>query len=96
LNGQEGEDIRGTEYYNEGNSNNKIKHHPIMSKIANFIVAVEKKCNTVKVMSSKKKMVLDSKVCMDSWSINEVNRIPVIRYLPLRVTPIFSNKKRTR
>jgi hypothetical protein len=35
-------------------------------------VAVEKKCNTVKVMSSKKKLVLDSKVCMESWSINEV------------------------
>jgi D-ribose pyranose/furanose isomerase RbsD len=75
LNGQEGEDIR-TDYmindkWNEGN-NEKMKHHPIMSKLANFIVAVEKKCNTVKVMSSKKKMVLDSKVCMDSWSINEV------------------------
>jgi hypothetical protein len=72
LNGQEGEDIRGTDYYNEGDNNNKMKHHPIMSKLANFIVAVEKKCNTVKIMSSKKKMILDSKVCMDSWSINEV------------------------
>jgi hypothetical protein len=69
LNRQEGEDIRETEHFNEGNNNNKLKHHPIMSKIANFIVAVEKKCNTVKVMSSKKEMVLDSKVCMVSWSI---------------------------
>jgi hypothetical protein len=57
LNGQEGEDIKETDYYNEGNNNNKMKHHPIMSKLANFIVAVEKKCNTVKVMSSKKKMI---------------------------------------
>jgi hypothetical protein len=24
--------------------------------------------------------------------LNPVNRIPVIRYLPLRVTPIFANK----
>ena len=47
-------------------------HHPIMSKIANLIVAVEKKCKTVKVMSSKKMMILDSKSCMDSWSINGV------------------------
>lgn len=76
LNGQEGEDIRRTDYFQstgpqEGN-NTKMKHHPIMSKIANFMVAVEKKCNTVKVMSSKKKMVLDPKACMDSWSINGV------------------------
>jgi hypothetical protein len=70
LNGQEGEDIQRTNYSNEGN-NAKMKHHPIMSKLANFIVAVEKKCTTVKIMSSKKKMVLYSKVCMDSWSTNE-------------------------
>jgi hypothetical protein len=36
LNGQEGEDIRGTAYYNEGDNNNKMKHHPIMSKLAQF------------------------------------------------------------
>jgi hypothetical protein len=71
LSGQDGDDI-GAPDQKEGNNNNKMKHHPIMSKIANFLVAVEKKCNTVKEMSSKKKMVLDSKVCMDSWSINEV------------------------
>jgi len=72
LNGQDGEDIREIEQIHEGNNDSKMKHHPIMSKLANFIVAVEKKCNTVKVMSSKKMMVLDSKLCMDSWSINEV------------------------
>jgi hypothetical protein len=72
LNGQDGEDIRETEHIHEGNNDSKMKHHPIMSKLANFIVAVDKKCNTVKVMSSKKKLILDSKVCMDSWSINEV------------------------
>jgi len=43
-----------------------------MSKIAKFMIAIEKKCNTVKIMSSKKQMVLDSKACIDSWSINEV------------------------
>jgi hypothetical protein len=37
LNGQEGEDIRGTEYSNEGNNKNKMKHHPIMSKLANSL-----------------------------------------------------------
>jgi hypothetical protein len=51
-----------------------MKHHPIMSKIAKFMLAVEKKCNTVRIMSSKKKMVLDSKACIDSWSINEVKK----------------------
>jgi hypothetical protein len=75
LIGQEGEDIRGTDYVKEGNNDNKMKHHPIMSKIAHLIVAIEKDCNTVKIMSSKKQMVLDSKVCMDSWSINEVKEM---------------------
>jgi hypothetical protein len=28
--------------------------------------------DTVKIMSSKKQTVLDSKACIDSWSINEV------------------------
>jgi hypothetical protein len=65
LNGQEEQDVRSTDY-------KKTKHHPIMSKIAKFMIAIEKKCNTVKVMSSKKKMVPDSKVCMNSWSSNEV------------------------
>jgi hypothetical protein len=51
-------------------SNKPINHHPIMSKITNFIAAAEKKCKTVKVMSSKNKMILDTKMCMDSWSIN--------------------------
>jgi hypothetical protein len=74
LIGQEGEDIRRTDYFQctgpkEGN-NMPMKHHPIMSKIANFLASVEKKCPTVKVMSSKKKMVLDVKACTDSWSIN--------------------------
>jgi hypothetical protein len=73
LDEQEGEDIRAPDQLQEGNNiDNNMKHHPIMSKIANFIVAVKKKCNTVKVMSSKKQMVLDSKACIDSWSINEV------------------------
>jgi hypothetical protein len=71
LKGQDGEDIQGTDYFKEEN-NTKMKHHPIMSKLANLIVAIEKNCNTVKVMSSKNRMVLDSKVCMDSWSINDV------------------------
>jgi hypothetical protein len=71
LKGQDGDDIR-TPDQKEGNNDTKMKHHPIMSKIANFIVAVKKKCNTVKIMSSKKKMVLDTKVCMNSWSINEL------------------------
>jgi hypothetical protein len=73
LSGQEGDNIRATDT-KEGD-NNKMKDHPIMSKIANYIVAVENKCNTVKVMSSKKKIVLDSKAYMDSWSINEVNHV---------------------
>jgi hypothetical protein len=46
--------------------------HPIMSKIAKFMIAIEKKCNTVKIMSLKKQMVLDSNACIDSWSINKV------------------------
>jgi hypothetical protein len=58
-----------------GNNDNKMKHHPIMSKIAIFMLAVEKKCNTVKIMSSKKKMVEDLKACIDSWSINEVKTL---------------------
>jgi len=52
-------------------SNKPMNHHPIMSKIANFVAATEKKCKTVRVMSSKNKLVLDTKVCMDSWSINK-------------------------
>jgi hypothetical protein len=52
-------------------SNKPMNHHPIMSKIANFVAAAENKCKTVNVMSSKNKMVLDTKVCMDSWSINK-------------------------
>jgi hypothetical protein len=72
LEGQDGEDIKGPDQLQDGNNDNKMKHHPIMSKIAKFMLAVEKKCNTVKVMSSKKHMVLDSKACIDSWSINEV------------------------
>jgi hypothetical protein len=72
LEGQDGKDIKDTDQRYEGNNDNKMKHHPIMSKIAKFMIAVEKKCNTVKIMSSKKQMVLDSKACIDSWSINEV------------------------
>jgi hypothetical protein len=53
LIGQEGEDIRRTDDFKEEN-NTKMKHHPIMSKIAYLIVAIEKNCNTVKIMSSKK------------------------------------------
>jgi hypothetical protein len=52
-------------------SNKPMNHHPIMSKIANFVAATEKRCKTVRVMSSKNKLVLDTKVCMDSWSINK-------------------------
>jgi hypothetical protein len=40
LSGQDGDHIRAPDR-KEG-TNNKMKHHPIMSKIANFIVAVEK------------------------------------------------------
>jgi chorismate mutase len=52
-------------------SNKPMKHHPIMTPIAKFINSIEKKCKHVKVMSSKNKMVLDPKVCIDSWSINK-------------------------
>jgi hypothetical protein len=74
LDGQDGDDIRAPDVLqNENNNNdNRMKHHPIMSKIAKFMIAVEKKCNTVKIMISKKQMVLDSKACIGSWSINEV------------------------
>jgi hypothetical protein len=73
LDGQDGEDIKAPDQNEE--DNNKIKHHPIMSKIAKFMLAVEKKWNTVKIMSSKKKMVLDSKAWVDGWSINEVKTL---------------------
>jgi hypothetical protein len=53
-------------------SNIPMNHHSIMSKIANFVAAAEKKCKTVRVMSSKNKMVLDTRVCMYS-SINKFN-----------------------
>jgi hypothetical protein len=71
LGGEDGDEFRAQDQ-KEGNNDNKMKHHPIMSKIAKFMLAVKKKCNTVKIMSSKKQMVLDSKACIDSWSINEV------------------------
>jgi hypothetical protein len=76
LEGQAGEDIKALDQLHEGNNNNdnKMKHYSIMSKIAKFMIAVEKKCNTVKIMSSKKQMILDSKACIDSWSINEVKK----------------------
>jgi hypothetical protein len=54
LEGQDGEDIKAPDQLHEGNNNSKMKHHPIMSKIAKFMIAVEKKCNTVNIMSSKK------------------------------------------
>jgi hypothetical protein len=49
LKGQDGEDIRMTDYFQctdprEGN-NMPMKHHPIMSKIANFIAAGQMKRN---------------------------------------------------
>jgi hypothetical protein len=50
LSGQDGDNIWATDPQEE-NNNSKIKHHPILSKLANFIVAVKKKCNTAKVMS---------------------------------------------
>jgi hypothetical protein len=55
LDGQNGYNIRAPDVlHNENNNNdNKMKHHPIMSKIAKFMIAVEKKCNTVNIMSSK-------------------------------------------
>jgi hypothetical protein len=58
LDGQDGEDIRSPDQ-KEGNNDNKMKYHTIMSKIAKFMLAVEKKCNTVELISSKKQMVLD-------------------------------------
>jgi hypothetical protein len=69
LGGEDGDDIRAPDQ-KEGNSDNKMKHHPIMSKIAKFMLAVEKNCNTVNIMSSKKQMVLDSKACIDNSNIN--------------------------
>ena len=54
----------------EEESYKPMKHHPIMSKLANFVAAAQSKCKTVKFMSSRNKLVLDTKVCMDSWSIN--------------------------
>jgi hypothetical protein len=50
LGGEDGDDIRAPDQ-KEGNNDNKMKHHPIMSKIAKFMLAVEKKCDTVKIMS---------------------------------------------
>jgi hypothetical protein len=66
--GDDGDDIRSPEK-KEGNDN-KMKHHPVMSKIAKFMIAIEKKCNNVNIMSTKKLMILDSKACIDSWSFN--------------------------
>jgi hypothetical protein len=40
LDGQDGEDIRAPDQLQ--NNDNKMKHHPIMSKIAKFMLAVEK------------------------------------------------------
>jgi SOS-response transcriptional repressor LexA len=76
LEGQDGKDIKAPDQLHEGNNNNdnKMKHHPIMSKIAKFMLAIKKKCETEKIMSSKKQMVLDAKACIDSWSINEVKK----------------------
>jgi hypothetical protein len=48
-----------------------MKHHPIMLKLAKFVAATQKKCKTVKIMSSRNRLVLDTKVCIDSWSINQ-------------------------
>jgi hypothetical protein len=53
LVGDYGDDIRSPEQ-KEGNDN-KMKHHPIMSKIAKFMIAIEKKCNTVKIIAIEKK-----------------------------------------
>jgi hypothetical protein len=72
LDGQDGDAIRAPDQLHEGNNDSKMKHHPIMSKIAKFMLAVEKKCNTVKIMSLMKQVVLDLKAYIDSWSINEV------------------------
>jgi hypothetical protein len=47
LEGQDGEDIKDTEQQFKGDNGNKMKHHPIMSKIAKFMIAIKKKCNTV-------------------------------------------------
>jgi hypothetical protein len=52
LGGDDGDDIRSLDQI-EGKNDDKMKHHPIMSKIAKFMIAIEKKCNTVKIMSSK-------------------------------------------
>jgi hypothetical protein len=42
LEGQDGEDIKDTEQQFKGDNNTKMRHHPIMSKIAKFIIAIEK------------------------------------------------------
>jgi hypothetical protein len=48
VNGQDADDIRAADPQ-EGN-NKRMKHQPIMSKLANFMAAVEKKYNTLKVI----------------------------------------------
>jgi hypothetical protein len=48
LEGQDGEDIKDMEQQFKGDNDNKMKHHPIMWKIAKFMIAIEKKCNTVR------------------------------------------------
>jgi len=76
--GQEDADAARTDDWHlkeqrEGN-NKPMKHHPIMTPIAKFINAIEKNCKTVKVMSSLDKLVLDPKVCTDSWSVNDFKK----------------------
>ena len=68
----QGEDWHLTDQ-REGNDK-PIKHHPIMTPIAKFINAIDKNCKTVKVMSSLEKVVLDPKVCTDSWSVNDFKK----------------------
>ena len=67
-----GEEISSPNSMNtlDDGSDEPMKHHPIMSKLAKFVAAAQKKCKTVKIMSSKNRLVLDTKVCIDSWSIN--------------------------
>jgi hypothetical protein len=72
----DGEKISSTDTQSEhepmkGSNKPPMSHHPIMSKIANFVAAAEKRCKIVKVISSKNKLVLDTKSCMDSWLINK-------------------------
>jgi hypothetical protein len=51
LNGQEGEEIRQSDYMQA--SNKPMEHHPIMSKIAKFMIVIGKKSKIVEVVKNR-------------------------------------------